>query len=94
MEGAGPTPRRNDVDARDVDELLSADGDNVLDRSGSINMASEFLREDVLAPETPVTQAQLRYIYGILEAMSKQLEEIRKAQGVAEQTEQEEPKKE
>ena len=67
MEGAGPTPRRNDVDVRDVDELLSADGDDVLDRSGSINMASEFLREDVLAPDTPVTQAQMRYIYGTLD---------------------------
>ena len=94
MEGAEPTRRRSDVDVRDVDELLSADGDDVLDRSGSINMASEFLREDVLAPDTPVTQAQVREIYGALGAISKQLEEIRKGQKEAEQTEQEEPKKE
>ena len=94
MEGAGPTRPQDDMDVRDVDELLSADGDDVLDRSGSINMASEFLREDVLAPDTPVTQAQVREIYGALGAISKQLEEIRKAQKGAEQTEQEEPKKE
>ena len=94
MEGAGPTRRQDDVVARDVDELLSAVGDDVLDRSGSINMASEFLREDVLAPDTPVTQAQMRHIYGTLDDINKQLKEIRKAQGVAEQTEQEEPKKE
>ena len=41
MEGAEPTRRRNDVDVRDVEELLSADGDDVLDRSGSVNMTSE-----------------------------------------------------